>query len=86
LSRLVDMAAVQKAVEEVQPIGELMPLGAKDCTHQLHGVELARQRFDIGAITHDENGSQISAVPRHVSRRHHDDPFADGGERGGRIG
>ena len=79
------MATVQKAVEQVQPIGELVALGAKDRAHQLHGVELAGQRFDVGAIAHNENGSQIAALARHVSRRHHDDPVTDGGERGRRI-
>ena len=72
---------MQKTVEQVQPIGELVALGAKDRAHQLHRVELTGQRFDIGAIAHNENGSQIAPLACHVSRRYNDDPVTDGGER-----
>ena len=61
----------------MQPIGEFVALGAQHRAHQLHGVELAGQGFDVGAIAHDQYGSQIAAVTRHVSRRNHHDPIAD---------
>ena len=69
----------------MQSVGELVALGAQHRAHQLHGVELAGQGFDVGAIAHDQDGAQFAALTRHVSRRHHHDPIADRGERRRRI-
>ena len=83
--RLVDVAAVQQSVEKVQPVGELMALGAQGRAHGLHGVEW-RVR-DSTSVRRARGEPCPDRCPRgHLARRHHDDPLADGGERRGRVG
>ena len=51
----------------MQSVGEFVALGAQHRAHQLHGIELAGERLDVGSVLHHQNGSQCAPFAPHLS-------------------
>ena len=76
------VTAVQQSVEQMQPVGEFVALGPQHRAHQLDGIELTCQRFNVGAVAHDQYRAQLASLPRHRPGRHDQDTVPDGGQGG----